>query len=428
MPPVVTLSVYAITLFLGAGLLFVVQPMVGKMILPFAGGTPAVWSTCLVFFQSALLAGYAYAHATTTWLGTRRQALVHLAVLALPFFVLPLGINRGFLRGGDASPILDVLAVLVLSVGVPFVVVSATAPLLQAWFAGTRHPAARDPYFLYAASNLGSMLALLSYPLLVEPRLPLAGAGWLTQTRLWTLGYGLLAALTALCALISRIDASAPVSVSSESGSGRRARRRPRPPTSARGSAGCTGWRSPSCPPACCWAPRPTSRPTSRPSRCCGSLPLALYLLSFILAFGRWPAWAHRVVTAAMLPVVLVGLFLILSDARHRIWVTVLWHLLALFVVSLAVHGELARLRPSARSVTEFYLLISVGAPSEVSSTRSSPRSSSARSWNIRSPWRSPASWCDRPARRRRSRASGGWISGFRLPWARSSSCSSPRP
>src|SRR5262245_50773836 len=147
--------------------------MVATMILPLLGGTPAVWNTCMVFFQAALLGGYAYAHATTRRLGVRRQAALHLALMALPLLALPLGIHTWLLRGGEANPVLDVLLALAVSVGLPFLVVSATAPLLQQWFTGTGHPAARDPYFLYAASNLGSMLALLGYPLLIEPKLRL---------------------------------------------------------------------------------------------------------------------------------------------------------------------------------------------------------------------------------------------------------------
>src|SRR6266436_2807537 len=195
------LLLYSVTMFAGATLLFVVQPMVGKMILPLLGGTPAVWSTCMVFFQAALLGGYAYAHASTAWLSVRRQMLLHLALLALPLAVLPLAVNPALLRGGESNPILDVLLLLSLSVGLPFLVVSATAPLIQKWFSQTGHPAARDPYFLYAASNLGSMLALLGYPTLIEPRLHLRGDGWLTQTSLWSLGYFALAVLIVLCAL-----------------------------------------------------------------------------------------------------------------------------------------------------------------------------------------------------------------------------------
>src|SRR6266436_4187332 len=132
---------FAVTLFLSATLLFMVQPMIAKMILPKLGGTPAVWNTCMVFFQAALLGGYAYAHATTAWLGVRRQVLLHVALLALPLAVLPLAVNPALLRGGESNPILDVLLLLSLSVGLPFLVVSATAPLIQKWFTQTGHPA-----------------------------------------------------------------------------------------------------------------------------------------------------------------------------------------------------------------------------------------------------------------------------------------------
>src|SRR5712691_2136175 len=223
-------------MFAGATLLFVVQPMVGKMILPLLGGTPAVWSTCMVFFQAALLGGYAYAHANTALLGVSRQMLLHLALLALPLAVLPLAVNPALLRGGESNPILDVLLLLSLSVGLPFLVVSATAPLIQKWFTQTGHPAARDPYFLYAASNLGSMLALLGYPTLIEPRLHLRGEGWLTQTRLWSLGYLGLAALIALCMLILwrsgpvKLPAELPAELVDEPDESAMAQRPPEPP------------------------------------------------------------------------------------------------------------------------------------------------------------------------------------------------------
>ena len=139
------LLLYSVTMFTGATLLFVVQPMVGKMILPLLGGTPAVWSTCMVFFQAALLGGYAYAHASTAWLGVSRQMLLHVSLLALPAAVLPLAVNPALLHGGETNPVLDVLLLLSFSVGLPFLVVSATAPLIQKWFTRTGHPAARDP-------------------------------------------------------------------------------------------------------------------------------------------------------------------------------------------------------------------------------------------------------------------------------------------
>ena len=351
------LLLYALTLFAGATLLFVMQPMVGKMILPLLGGTPAVWSTCLVFFQAALLGGYAYAHASTTRLRPSRQALLHLIVLAVPLAVLPLAVNPRLLRGGEANPVLDVLTLLSVSVGLPFLVVSATAPLLQQWFTRTGHPAARDPYFLYAASNLGSMLALLGYPTLVEPRLPLQGPGWLTQTTLWSTGYGVLAVLTALCALTLwwKPAGAAP------------------PPQGPDDAADAPTEPGPGWPRRLHWialAFVPSSLLLGATTYITTDLaavpllwvlPLAIYLLTFILAFGRWPRVLHRVVVAITLPLVLLVIFLMVAALPERIWITVLWHFGLLFVIALACHGALALNRPAPRHLTEFYLLISVG-------------------------------------------------------------------
>jgi spermidine synthase len=189
------LLVFAFTLFTSATLLFLVEPMIGKMITPLLGGTPAVWNTCMVFYQAVLLAGYAYAHFSTSWLGARKQAALHLILLALPFFFLPLAANPDLIKAGE-NPILGLLLLLTMTVGLPMFVVSASAPLLQKWFADTSHPSAKDPYFLYGASNLGSMLALLAYPTVVEPYLRLG-----QQSFDWTVGYGVLAALTAICAV-----------------------------------------------------------------------------------------------------------------------------------------------------------------------------------------------------------------------------------
>ncbi len=194
--PVLMLLVFALTLFASATLLFMVEPMIGKMILPLLGGTPAVWNTCMVFFQAVLLLGYGYAHLSTTWLGARKQAALHLVLLALPFVVLPVAVNQKLIKG-DENPVFLVLLILSLTVGLPMFVVSASAPLLQKWFASTSHPAAKDPYFLYGASNLGSMLTLIAYPLVVEPNLRLD-----QQSFDWTIGYGVLVTLTAACAVL----------------------------------------------------------------------------------------------------------------------------------------------------------------------------------------------------------------------------------
>lgn len=333
------------------------------MILPLLGGTPAVWSTCMVFFQAALLGGYAYAHATTAWLGIRRQTILHLALLAVPLTVLPLGVDASRLPGGEANPVLGVLVLLSLSVGLPFFVVSATAPLLQHWFTHTGHRAARDPYFLYAASNLGSMLALLSYPVLIEPRLKLRDAGWLAQTRLWTLGYLLLAVLIVLCAVAVRRSAARTAAAPDAVGMALA------PPPSAEAaeqSAPTIGrrlyWVALAFAPSSLLLGATTYVTTDIAALpLLWVLPLAIYLLSFIIAFGGWRAALHRVVRAATLPLVLLVMFFMISHYQPRSWVTVLWHFLLLFVVSLACHGELAISRPSPRHLTEFYLLMSVG-------------------------------------------------------------------
>ena len=171
------LPLFAVTLFLSAFILFLVQPIVGKMILPKLGGTPQVWNTCMVFFQTALLAGYFYTHSMTTYLKLRYQLILHSLLLFLPLAILlpqPFNIVAWEPTFGS-NPVFETLYLLMLKVGIPFLIVATSAPLLQKWFASTGHPAAKDPYFLYGASNLGSMLALLLYPVAVEPWLPLTG-------------------------------------------------------------------------------------------------------------------------------------------------------------------------------------------------------------------------------------------------------------
>ncbi|MBI4664431.1 MAG: hypothetical protein HY735_37020, partial [Verrucomicrobia bacterium] len=188
---------YSITIFLSAGLVFSIQPIVAKMVLPLLGGAPAVWTTCMLFFQGMLLAGYVYAHLISRRWTPRAQCGAHLALLLLGGLMLPLGVANPTLPGlvGQANPAAWLLKYLLASAGLPFFVLSASAPLLQQWFSNTRHPSASDPYFLYSASNLGSLLALLSYPILVEPTLRIA-----TQSQLWSTGYAVLVLLLLFCA------------------------------------------------------------------------------------------------------------------------------------------------------------------------------------------------------------------------------------
>src|SRR5574340_930299 len=197
--PSAALSVlFSLPLFMSAALLFLVEPMIARMILPLLGGTPAVWNTCMMFFQAVLLAGYGYAHLAGRRTGINRQIAVHLVLLFAAALVLPVAIAPPWRQVAEGSPVGYILLLLLGSVGLPFFVLSSTSLVLQQWFAGTGHPSARDPYFLYSASNLGSMLALVSYPTLIEPYFRLAG-----QSRFWTAGYVLLLAFVIFCAWLT---------------------------------------------------------------------------------------------------------------------------------------------------------------------------------------------------------------------------------
>src|ERR1035438_951487 len=177
------LIVFAVSMFVSATLLFLVEPMMAKMALPLLGGTPAVWNTCLMFFQAALLCGNLYAYAATRWLGRRTQIAAHICLALLPFAVLPLHIPFGWEPPAQSSPVLWILGMLTVAVGLPFFVLSASTPMLQRWFSQSGHKSAHDPYFLYAASNAGSLVGLLGYPLLLEPTLRLGA-----QSHLWSYG------------------------------------------------------------------------------------------------------------------------------------------------------------------------------------------------------------------------------------------------
>src|SRR5580693_7210793 len=168
------LIVFTVSMFVSATLLFLVEPMLAKMALPLLGGTPAVWNTCLVFFQAMLLAGYLYAYATTKWLNRHAQILLHISLALTPLAVLPLHIPMGWEPPSQSTPVLWILGMLSVAVGLPFFLLSASTPVLQRWFAHAGHKSSTDPYFLYAASNVGSLVGLLSYPLLLEPTLRLS--------------------------------------------------------------------------------------------------------------------------------------------------------------------------------------------------------------------------------------------------------------
>jgi hypothetical protein len=340
--------------FLNAALLFIIEPMVAKMILPFLGGSPAVWNTSLMFYQACLLAGYAYAHFGTSWLGTRRHAFAHLILAVAALSLLPVALPVHWLTTPTRDPVSLVLAVLTVSIGFPFLVLSAGAPLIQKWFAQGEHSAARDPYFLYAASNAGSIAGLLAYPFLLEPGLTLR-----QQNHLWLFGYVLLLILMSLCALYflqpltgpSR-EASEPVrqtdllpSAASDVTFGRRLR-----------------W--------VLWSLVPSSLllgVTSYVTTDVASaplfwvVPLTAYLLSFVVAFARSSWAANRFLVRLQAFLLLGAASTIFLSVTQPAWLILPLHLIGFFVTALICHGQLAKDRPGTQCLTEFYLWLSVG-------------------------------------------------------------------
>src|SRR5437763_7632733 len=213
-----------LTLFLSSSLLFLVQPMIAKMVLPLLVGTPAVWNTCMVFFQATLLAGYLYVHAATRWLRPRQQVALHITLLVVSLLTVPIVLVTRTDPPADGMPVWWLLRVLAVTVGVPFFMASTSSPLLLRWFARTNHQYAQDPYFLSVAGNLGSVFALLAYPLAVEPTLRLADQSWL-----WAVGYGLFIAFTVACHWLVYRAAGVQATSSSADGSSSMERERHEP-------------------------------------------------------------------------------------------------------------------------------------------------------------------------------------------------------
>lgn len=345
------LAVFTVAVFTSAFLLFLVQPLFSKMVLPLLGGSPAVWNTCMLFFQAALLAGYAWAWATTRWLAPRGQTLAHLALLALAALALPVAVG-GAAPAGGAAPVPWLLALMAATVGLPFFALSATGPLLQRWFSHTGHPDAANPYFLYAASNLGSTLALLGYPFLVEPRLRLA-----EQSGAWTAGYAVLLALVAGCAALlwrsapSTMAAGAAQPVEEAAGEVRLVTGRVR-----------AWWTLLALVPSSLLLSVTTYITTDiSPVPLLWVVPLALYLLTFTVAFSRRPLIPHRWALAIQVPLLVALVISLLMGVATTPTQAIPLHLSVFFFTALVCHGELARLRPPVSHLTEFYLWISVG-------------------------------------------------------------------
>src|SRR5215467_6105259 len=307
-------------IFLSAALLFAVQPMFTKMVLPRLGGSPQVWSVAMVFFQAALLAGYAYAHAFTRLAPLRISILIHLAVMVTACSLLPLAIASGWERPPADRETWWLLTLFAVSIGLPFFVLAANAPLLQAWFARTDHPAAKDPYFLYAASNVGSFGALTAYPLAVEPFLRLAD-----QSFLWSVGFYVLIALIAACGLLSWRPSDQPSqTVASEA------------------ATAIPSWRD-----AAVWvalAAVPAGLLVAVTAHISTDIavvpllwviPLSLYLLTFVIAFARRQIIPHAVVMLLQPIVVFILVVQTLFYPFEKIPTVIAVHLLVFFISAL---------------------------------------------------------------------------------------------
>jgi hypothetical protein len=339
-------SIYTLTIFTSAFLLFLVQPMITKLLLPFLGGSPAVWNTAMMFFQIVLLLGYSYAHLGGKWLNSRMQTRLHLFVLLLSIIFVPLAIHTELGFGSVERPIFWVLFALTLSIGFPFFVLSSTSSLLQSWLSRTTHKDAQNPYFLYSASNIGSLLALAAYPLLLEPMFKLS-----QQLMIWSMLYFAFLALMAACALLLRhylrpdlqdgartpAELAAPVPL----------RRRAYwvllafIPSSL--LLGVTSYI--------------TTDIASLPLL--WILPLAIYLLTFILAFARKPKMIDRALNAQVGLVPLTALA-IAFEFNYLTPVLIL-HLFTFFAVAMGCHGMLSRDRPEAAQLTAFFFCLSLG-------------------------------------------------------------------
>ncbi|MFZ3006628.1 MAG: hypothetical protein WA047_10655 [Phenylobacterium sp.] len=338
---------FALTIFASASLVFLVEPMIAKLVLPLLGGGPSVWNTSLAFFQTALLAGYGYAHLLQRVGSIRMQAGIHLAALLLAALVLPLHVTGVFGAPSSEHPALWLLGVMTVSLGAPFAVLSATAPLVQAWHARTLHAdTGSEPYALYAASNLGSLIALLAYPILVEPLFSLKG-----QALSWSLGYGAFILLMgALMYFVTRSAGQAAPAT-----------------TEATADDPAPTWRN-----RLTWvvlAAIPSSLMMGVTTHLTTDVasapfiwvvPLALYLITFIIAFSTKPAMSEAT-TLILQAAAVAACASILPFKASNLFLQLFIHLSAFFLTALMCHQALVAHRPAPSHLTQFYLWMSFG-------------------------------------------------------------------
>lgn len=338
--------IFGAAIFLSAALLFLVQPIAAKIVLPILGGTPNVWNTAMVFFQTMLLLGYFYSHAVTRLLRLRSQFVVHAILMGTVLLALPIGLpSAAWMPGAELGPAGWLLVVLLLLAGLPFFAVATTGPLLQAWFGETDDPRAKDPYFLYAASNAGSLIGLLCFPFLIEPNFALSG-----QSEVWTAGYAILGAL---------VLASGVRALRRQQRHAQAANQTVREPIR---------WRRRFLWIALAAAPSSLSLGATTTITMDVAaipllwvMPLSVYLLSYILAFSaRFKLSAVAAGRIALLAVLIV-LFNFMMGTKYPLAFVVGSHLFALGACAYACHRRLYDLRPSTSRLTEYYLLAAFG-------------------------------------------------------------------
>jgi hypothetical protein len=341
------LIVYTAAIFTSALLLFSVQPLFTKMVLPRLGGSPAVWSVAMVFFQSLLLAGYAYAHYLTLLKNRVWPVVIHLVLLVIALLTLPLSIAGGWGTPPASGYAFWLLGLFAVSIGLPFFALAANNPLLQAWFVRTGHPSGPDPYFLYASSNIGSFLALLSYPVLLEPMLTLR-----TQNLVWTVGYGVLILLIGACGvLLLRSPRIVVIETEAEVADAA-------PPS-------WTTWARwvflAAVPSGLLIAVTAHISTDVAAAPLLWVLPLSLYLLTWVLVFQSRPLLPHKWMLIAQPVAIAVIIVLLASTNVSNLLLMLGGHLVSFFVIAMACHGELARTRPHSKNLTGFYVALSFG-------------------------------------------------------------------
>ena len=343
---------YALTIFVSAFLLFLIQPVIAKQILPWFGGSAAVWTTCLVFFQCTLLAGYFYSDFTTRHLTARRQAMLHVGLIVVALVLLPIIPDATWKPMGDEQPSLRILLLLTATIGLPYFLLSTTSPLVQAWFARSFPDA--SPYRLFALSNLASMLALLGYPFVFEPLISTR-----QQAIGWSIGFGLFALLITALAWYAMHGAAAEARASADRGPASAAAESPAAPTtgdkltwialSGLGSMLLLAISN-----------HLTQNISSIPLL--WVVPLVLYLITFILCFDG-KGWYQRTLFVPMLGAMIIAMAWTLADKEMHFmlyWQIGLF-LAGLFVACMFCHGELVARKPHPLHLTTFYLMVSVG-------------------------------------------------------------------